>query len=198
MQWRFDRRETIQIAKAWIDLLLQRLAVKIKTPVLEVHIPIEIRRSLVLLAISMLAVGCEPKDVRPGFWLGGEDVSSRVEDWQFTDQIDEVFIQTRSWYDIPHSTTIWCAHVADELYIGSYGEDKKLWEINVLRDNRARIRISGKIYDVTVTKLDDATQRHVVGMAYQRKYDMAQIFGDEIPRWSFYRVEQDANEKPST
>ena len=176
MQWRFDRCETIQIAKAWIDLLLQRLAVKIKTPVLKVHIPIEIRRPLVLLAISVLAVGCEPKDVRPGFWLGGEDVSSRVEDWQFTDQIDEVFIQTRSWYGIPHSTTIWCAHVADELYIGSYGEDKKLWEI----------------------KRDDATQRDVVGMAYQRKYDMAQIFGEEIPPWSFYRVEQDANEKPST
>ena len=198
MQWGFDRCETIQIAKAWIDLLLQRLAVKIKTPVLKVHIPIEIRRPLVLLAISVLAVGCEPKDVRPGFWLGGEDVSSRVEDWQFTDQIDEVFIQTRPWYGIPHSTTIWCAHVVDELYIGSYGEDKKLWEINILRDNHARIRIGGKIYDVTVTKLDDATQRDVVGMAYQRKYDMAQIFGEEIPPWSFYRVEQDANEKPST
>ena len=166
--------------------------------VLEVHIPIEIRRSLVLLAISVLAMGCEPKDVRPGFWLGGEDVSSRVEDWQFTDQIDEVFIQTRSWYGMPHSTTIWCAHVADELYIGSYGEDKKRWEINVLRDNRARVRINGKIYDVTVTKLDDATQHHVVVMAYQRKYDMAQVFGEEIPRWSFYRVDQDADEKPST
>jgi hypothetical protein len=172
--------------------------VKIKTPVLDVHIPIEIRRSLVLLAISVLVVGCEPKDVRPGFWLGGEAVSSRVEDWQFTDQIDEVFIQTRSWYGIPHSTTIWCARVANELYIGSYGKDKKYWEINILRDNRARIRINGKIYDVTVTKLDDATQRGVVGMAYERKYDMAQIFGEEIPPWSFYRVEQDANEKPST
>ena len=105
MQWRFDRRETIQIAKAWIDLLLQRLAVKIKTPVLEVHIPIEIRRSLVLLAISMLAVGCEPKDVRPGFWLGGEDVSSRVEDWQYTDQIDEVFIQSKSGYVFEYDYT---------------------------------------------------------------------------------------------
>jgi len=179
-------------------LLLRRLAVKIKTPVVEVHIPIEIRRSLVLFALGVLAAGCEPKDVRPGFWLAGEDVASPVDDWQFTDQIDEIFIETRSWYGIPHSTTIWCVHVANELYIGSYGEEKKYWEINILRDNRARVRIRGKIYDVTVTGLDDATLRHVVDMAYQRKYDMAQTFGNEIPTWSFYRVEQDGNEEPST
>ena len=51
---------------------------------------------------------------------------------------------------------------------------------------------------MTVTGLDDATLRHVVDMAYQRKYDMAQTFGNEIPTWSFYRVEQDGNEEPST
>ena len=171
---------------------------KIKTPILEAQIPIAIRPSLVLLILSVLAVGCEPKDVRPGLWLSGEEVSSHVENWQFTDQIDEVFIETRPWYGIPHSTTIWCVRVANDLYIGSYGEDKKYWEINILRDSRARIGIKGKIYDVTVTKLDDATQRHIVGMAYQRKYDMAQVFGEEIPPWSFYLVAQDGHEKPST
>ena len=171
---------------------------KIKTPVVEVHIPIEIRRSLILFALAVLAVGCEPKDVRPGFWLGGEVVTSTVEDWRFTDQTDEIFIETRTWYGIPHSTTIWCLQVANELYIGSYGEENKYWEINILRDNRARISMKDKIYNVRVIRLDDTPQRHVVDMAYQRKYDMSQTFGNEIPTWSYYRVEQDGNEKPST
>lgn len=82
--------------------------------------------------------------------------------------------------------------------LGPTEKKKKYLEINILRDNRARVRIRGKIYDVTVTGLDDATLRHVVDMAYQRKYDMAQTFGNEIPTWSFYRVEQDGNEEPST
>ena len=55
-----------------------------------------------------------------------------------------------------------------------------------------------KIYNVRVIRLDDTPQRHVVDMAYQRKYDMSQTFGNEIPTWSYYRVEQDGNEKPST
>jgi len=56
----------------------------------------------------------------------------------------------------------------------------------------------GKIYDVAVTRLDDAAVHRSVTMAYQRKYDMAEVFGKKIPAWSFYRVEQEGNEKPST
>lgn len=172
--------------------------VKIQSPILEAQIPIAIRLSLVLLTLSVLAVGCEPKDVRPGLWLSGEEVSSPVENWQFTDEIDEVFIETRPWYGIPHSTTIWCVRVASDLYIGSYGEEKKYWEINILRDPRARIRIESKIYDVTITRLDDEVMYRAVSTAYRQKYDMATVFGKKIPPWSFYRVAQDGHKKPST
>jgi len=179
-------------------LIPQRSPVKINTPIFEVQSPTDIRRLLVLLTLGALVAGCQPQDVRPGLWLGGENVSSPVEDWRFTDQIEEVFIETRPWYGIPHSTTIWCVQVGNELFIGSYGEKKKFWEINILRDYRAKIGIMGKIYDVAVTRLDDAAVHRSVTMAYQRKYDMAEVFGKKIPAWSFYRVEQEGNEKPST
>jgi len=160
--------------------------------------PKGIRQTLVLLILGLLVVGCEPKDVRPGLWLGGELVSLPVEDWRFTDQIDEVFIETRTWYGIPHSTTIWCVRVSDELFIGSYGENKKYWEINVLRDSRAKLSILGRVYNVAVTRLEDPLLNRSVMMAYQRKCKLVEVFGEKIPPWSFYRVEQGGNEKPST
>ena len=127
-----------------------------------------------------------------------EHILREAGDNEITDQIEEVFIETRSWYGIPHSTTIWCVRVGNELFIGSYGEKNKFLEINILRYYRAKIGIMGKIYDVAVTRLDDAAVHRSVTMAYQRKYDMAEVFGKKIPAWSFYRVEQEGNEKPST
>ena len=179
-------------------MIPQRSRVKINTPIFEVQSPTDIRRLVVLLTLGVLVAGCEPQDVRPGLWLGGENVSSPVEDWRFTDQIVEVFIETRPWYGIPHSTTIWCVRVSDELFIGSYGENKKKWEINVLRDSRAKLSILGRVYNVAVTRLEDPLLNRSVMMAYQRKYKLVEVFGEKIPPWSFYRVEQGGNEKPST
>ena len=67
----------------------------------------------------LLVVGCAPKGVGPGRCLGGERVAFPVKDWRFSDQIDEVFIETRTWYGIPHSNNIWCVRVSDELSISS-------------------------------------------------------------------------------
>ena len=92
--------------------------------------PKGIRQTLVLLVPGLLVVGCEPKDVRPG--LGGELVYLPVEDWRFTDQIVEVFIETRTWYGIPHSNNIGCVRVSDELFIASYDEIIKYMKNNML------------------------------------------------------------------
>ncbi len=146
--------------------------------------------TFVLVTFIAMCAGCEPKDVRPGLWLGGEEVTTRVADWTFTDKTEEVFIETRPWYFIPHSTTIWCVQVDGNLYIGSYGNEPKTWEVNLERDAHARIRIHGKIYRVAVTRITDEALTSDIDVAYNQKYDMAAVFGSDVPEWWFYRVEQ--------
>jgi len=145
---------------------------------------------LALLTIAILSVGCQPKDVRPGLWLRGDLVEERVNDWRFTEGIEEIFIETRSWYRIPHSTTIWCVARYGKLYIGSYGDQKKAWEKNIARSPDARLAIAGKIYEVTVTPVADRAVIDALDAAYAQKYDMGEVFGDDLPEWWYYQVEQ--------
>ena len=148
-----------------------------------------VRLGVVLtLAVGWLA--CQPRDERPGLWLRGVTVVERISDWRFTNAIEEVFIETRPWYLVPHSTTIWCVELDGELYIGSYADHKKAWEKNIERSPEARLAIGGKIYGVTVTPVTDRDRIDALDTAYVRKYDMAEAFGDEVPEWWYYHVAQ--------
>ena len=123
------------------------------------------------LVAAVAVVGCQPEDETPGLWLGGE-----------------IFIETRPWYGIPHSTTIWCVELGGKLYIGSYGEEKKTWEKNVARRPAAKLAISGKLHEVTVVPVSEPNRIEALDAAYAKKYDMAEVFGDEIPEWWYYQV----------
>jgi hypothetical protein len=76
------------------------------------------------------------------------------------------------------------------LFIGSYGEEKKRWEVNLQADPQARLKINDRLYDVVVTQVTDQSLTAELDQAYNAKYDMAEVFGNEIPAWWFYRVEQ--------
>ncbi|MCH2337413.1 MAG: hypothetical protein MK316_09145 [Pseudomonadales bacterium] len=51
---------------------------------------------------------------------------------------------------------------------------------------------------MAVTRLEVPMLSRSVMMAYRRKYKLAEVFGEKIPPWSFYRVERGGNEKPFT
>jgi hypothetical protein len=78
--------------------------------------------------------------------------------------------------------------VGGELYIGSYGDQKKNWEKNIARDPAAKLAISGKLYEVTLAPVTDPARVEALDAAYAQKYDMAEVFGDVIPDWWYYRV----------
>jgi len=147
-----------------------------------------------LIGVASALAACEPSDVRPGLWLKGEEVTVSVESWEFAAETDEIFIETNPWYGIPHSTTIWSVVVEDNIYIGSYGLDYgldiKAWEKNLTGNANARLGISGKLYSVVVLKIDDEKLSTRLSLAYNSKYDMAEVFGEEIPVWWFYSIKQ--------
>jgi hypothetical protein len=141
-----------------------------------------------LLALATVVLGCQPQDESPGFWLRGEVAVERVDDWGFTREIEEIFVETRPWYGIAHSTTIWCAELDGELFVGSYGEEIKTWEKNIASDSRAKLSIDGRLYSVRLNPVMESAQGHALDAAYSQKYDMVDVFGSDLPSWRYYRV----------
>jgi hypothetical protein len=60
---------------------------------------------LFVVLISLRTLGYEPQDTNPGLWISGNIVSESVVDWSFTNEIDEIFVETRTPYLVPHSIT---------------------------------------------------------------------------------------------
>ncbi len=135
---------------------------------------------IVLLAVLLLmsVTGFEPKDCPPtdkslsckvpGFWLKGEAVTTPVTDWSFTDQIPQIKIQTQTPFLLPHSVIIWCAVYNDNLYVTSYRG--RQWVENIIRDPHVRLKIADKVYDRTLSLVDDPAEKAAVLQAKGRKY----------------------------
>ena len=138
------------------------------------------RPSLANLALAALClallVGCAPRDRRPGLWLSGEVVREPVGDWSFTDEVQEIFVETRTWYGIPHSVTTVCAQQAGALYVPSlYFDDgefpeARFWNRNAVRDPRVRLQIGGRLYERQAVVVHDDAERAAALAAFARKY----------------------------
>ena len=131
---------------------------------------------LVMALIVLRVVGLDPKDRRAGLWLTGEVVSTPVADWAFTDKHQNIFVQTRSWYGLPHSVTTVCVAYNDRLYLTStyrpglqFPRDR-LWNKNVMRDPRVRLKIGDKIYDQILALVTDPAEQDAVLEAKAKKY----------------------------
>ena len=126
--------------------------------------------------LSLLIVGYEPQDQSPGLWLTGELATEPVADWSFTNQHEEIFVQTRTPWLIPHSVTAYCATYNDSFYLFSayYGggnfPDLRRWNQNVVRDPRVRLKIGDQLFDQTLSYIDDESIRMPVHQAFVDKY----------------------------
>ena len=136
------------------------------------------RRSTCLVAwpaLALLATACslEPSGERPGFWISGEVARELVSDWSFTDGIEEILIETRTGYGLPHSVTIWCVAIGGQLYVGASAPDfpkERRWVRNVRRDPDVRLAIAGQIYERRLELISDPALTDTVDRAFGRKY----------------------------
>ena len=126
-----------------------------------------------IMAVACSACWLEPKGERPGFGLSGELTTEPVTDWSFTDEIEEIAIETRSWYRLPHSVTIWCVSIDGELYVGAdypdYPEESH-WVSAVKRDPNVRLGIAGKLYERRLELITDPEKVDSLERAYATKY----------------------------
>jgi hypothetical protein len=133
---------------------------------------------LAAVLLLMSVTGFEPKDCPPtdrslsckvpGLWLKGELVTTPVTDWSFTDQIPQIKIQTETPFLLPHSVTIWCAVYNGNLYVTSYRG--RQWIENIIRDPHVRLKIEDKVFDRTLSVVNDPVEKAAVLQAKGRKY----------------------------
>ncbi len=134
------------------------------------------RWTVFLLAVGAV-VACEPHDRRAGQWLHGEVVSTPVSDWSFSNNIDEIFVETATWYLVPHSVTTTVVTSDGTLYVPSLyyegGEypSERFWNRNIARDADVRLKIGDKIYPRTAALVTDPDERVRVLAAFAAKYD---------------------------
>ena len=126
--------------------------------------------------LLVFATGCvDPKDRRPGLRLGGEVVGEAIDDWSFSDEHQEIYLETQTWYMIPHSVTTVCAGLGQKPYVPTIyyegGEwPDKVWNSNVDSDPRVRLEIGGKIYEREAVVVEDPAEVQVALQALAAKY----------------------------
>jgi len=142
---------------------------------------------VIVSLITLRVVGLDPRYIDPssqefaasgrtawpGLWLEGEVVREPVTDWDWVYEVNDpvrgnsIMLETRTWYGIPHSVTINPTARGDKFYIGGSEQDfrlekefphSKAWWANIERDPRVRIKIDGKIYEMTVALVADRAE----------------------------------------
>jgi len=89
-----------------------------------------------LTLVILHLTGLNPSGSRPGLWLSGNLITTPVADWSFANSYPTIEVQTKTWYLIPHSVTVWGVGSQDHLYLQALGN----WRRNVVRDPHVRIR----------------------------------------------------------
>lgn len=104
----------------------------------------------------------------PGLWLSGEVEREPVTNWDWINEVNDpvrgntIMLETRTWYGIPHSVVINALPRGDKLYFSGSEQDFRLernfpdskrWWANIERDPRVRMKIDGKIYEMTVAHI---------------------------------------------
>ena len=146
---------------------------------------------IILVAIG-LALGlsaCEPSDRTPGLWLSGE-VSDFPDDWSFTQDHQEIFVEVNTPYLISHSVTIWCAALDGVLYIGARDPDTKNWPSWVDSSPDIRLKIGDKLYDVRATPLDGEDTITALRQVYAQKYELPPAYLSGPTSTRYWRIEK--------
>ena len=136
----------------------------------------------------MLACSLDPSDGRPGLGLSGQVHQQAVDDWSFTSDAYEIFIETVTSYWIPHSVTAWCVMVGDELYVSADDADQKSWVVNVARNPNVRLKIGEKVYEQKLEPVTDAAIMASIDSGFARKYGYEEEDGDDDMIVGYWRV----------
>lgn len=133
-----------------------------------------------LALVTFRLTGLEPVDhtsySRPGLWLAGDVATDPVTDWSFTDDIPHAMVETRTPFFLPYSVVTNNFSYKGQLYItATYSRNmvfpkSKFWTANVTRDPRVRVKLAGKVYEMTMVLVADRTEAEAALESKWQKY----------------------------
>lgn len=137
---------------------------------------------VIALYIAVINIPIDPVERRPGTRLSGDLARldpAQDAHWSFVQGRTQAWVETRTWYLIPHSITV-SAWAEDDgaLYVGCIRCDTKTWPKHVARDDRVRLKIGDAIYPCRAVRIADAAERRA-------------IMGDRgvVPGYALFRME---------
>ena len=109
---------------------------------------------LVVLYALALIVTVDPEERRPGTRLSGH-ISETPPDFSRVPQREKVWVQTSTWYGIPHSVTTVSFRIDDAFYVPCGWCATKRWPKHVARDPEVLLKIGDTLYPRTAVLIDD-------------------------------------------
>ena len=137
---------------------------------------------VVLLVITYLMatiVPVEPDEQRPGLGLAGAMAESPFISFEGQKQI---YVETRTWYGIPHSVTTISWVQDGVLYVPCAWCEGKRWPRNVASNPNVRLKIDGALYERRAVKIEDAAERErlLAALDRSRLSEDLQVFRMEL------------------
>lgn len=126
-------------------------------------------RGVAGLALALATLACGPMGPVAGGRLDGELVTAPVGDWSFSDAADTVALETKP--DDPYSVNVWAVADGAKLYVASGNGPGTAWAENIHADSRVRVRIDGKLYELSAVEVTDDAEKQASLALYKKKYD---------------------------
>ena len=130
---------------------------------------------VVAVAVGIWTTTC-PCAQTPGFMLLGETVTGPVADWRFVNDVPLCQLQVPV-YGLPHAINLNCMATPDgRIFLSCSVCDTKLWARHVTPGTAGRLRLNGRVYPVTLTRVtDEAT----LDQAWRARVAKLQVYGTE-------------------
>ena len=142
----------------------------------------------------------------PGLWLSGEVVKEPIDNWDWVLDVSHpergntIMLETQTWHGIPYSVTILPTPRGDKMYIGGSARDARLARVfpdykqrwaNVENDPRVRLKIDGKIYEMTAALVHDPVElAEVLGRDAITTTISEDGSEQVVAKWYYWRVFQ--------
>lgn len=115
---------------------------------------------LVIAYVFAMVAPIDPLEQRPGASLSGQMVTETNIDWSFLPSRTKIYLQTRTWYGIPHSVTTTSFVDDGVLYVPCARCDMKRWPKNVAADPNVIVKIDNRLYPRTAELITDRALKH--------------------------------------
>ncbi|MBV1906035.1 MAG: hypothetical protein KUG75_08150 [Pseudomonadales bacterium] len=132
---------------------------------------------IIPILIMLVLSACEPADRTPGMWLSGDIETTEVNDWSFSNDHQEIFLETHPWYGIPFSVTVVTATTGEKLFVPSiYSEaaefpGSKYWNGIIEKNPQVVAKIGNKLYPLSAQLITDDAEFEEAFEALAGKYD---------------------------